>query len=130
MLKLDENALICDFAETYHIFDFRALPARRAATLAAGLHDNSRIKLKAAGLPCASETLLLALAVDHLGFIAWSKTQDGQKNRNRPASIYSRLMGLEQQKTNEVAAFDSAEAFERAMQKIERKGASAEWRQN
>lgn len=34
MLNLSEDALICDFAETYHIYDYRSLPLRLVATLA------------------------------------------------------------------------------------------------
>jgi len=46
MIKLDENALICDFAETYHIYDYRQLPPTRVAVFACGLRDDSRIKMK------------------------------------------------------------------------------------
>lgn len=44
MLRLDETAVICDFAETYNIYDYRSLPAFRAATFAVGLRNDSRIK--------------------------------------------------------------------------------------
>lgn len=33
------------------------------------------------------ETYLLADAVDSLRFLAWAKSKDGQKNRNRPKAI-------------------------------------------
>lgn len=46
MLSTDRDALICDMAETYHIYDMRALPVETLATLACGLRDDSRIKLK------------------------------------------------------------------------------------
>ena len=46
MIETDESALICDFAETYHIYDYRALPVSYAATLAYGLRSDSRIRLK------------------------------------------------------------------------------------
>ena len=49
MIRFDEDALICDLAETYHIYDYRSLPVKLVATLSAGLRDDSRIKLKAAG---------------------------------------------------------------------------------
>ena len=37
MLNAGEDELVCDFAETYHILDLRALPVPLAATLAWGL---------------------------------------------------------------------------------------------
>ena len=37
MIALDQNALICDFAETYGIYNYRALPVSLLATLAVGL---------------------------------------------------------------------------------------------
>lgn len=42
MAALDEDALICDFAETYHL-RFDELPKDYAAVLAAGLPYTSRI---------------------------------------------------------------------------------------
>ena len=41
MIATDEDALICDFAETYHIYDYRSLDVEYAATLAYGLRDDS-----------------------------------------------------------------------------------------
>ena len=45
MIQTDEDALICDLAETYGIFDYRQLPADQVAVFAFGLRDDSRIKL-------------------------------------------------------------------------------------
>ena len=45
MLKKDEEALICDFAETYHIYDYKRLPLTTVAALAVGLRENSRLKM-------------------------------------------------------------------------------------
>ena len=118
MIATDEDALVCDFAETYQVFDYKSLPARFAATLAAGLRENSRIKLKMTGMPCTSETLLLAMAVDRLSLLFWSKTEDGQKNRNRPESIYMRILGLNEKPENNVVAFASGSDFETARQRI------------
>ena len=44
MAARDEDALVCDMAETYHIFDYRALPLFLAARLACGLREDSRSK--------------------------------------------------------------------------------------
>ena len=32
MIKTDEDALICDLAETYQIYDYKSLPAYMVAT--------------------------------------------------------------------------------------------------
>ena len=58
MVALDEDALICDFAETYHIYDYRRLPVEYAATLAYGLRENSRIRMVQSGLKVELNTLL------------------------------------------------------------------------
>lgn len=44
------DELVCDMAETYHVFDLRALPVETLATLAVGLRENSRVKMKMAGI--------------------------------------------------------------------------------
>lgn len=74
MIAKDKNALICDMAETYKVFDLRALPVPMLATLAAGLRDDSRIKIKLSGARAATDTLLLASIADALNFLAWAKT--------------------------------------------------------
>lgn len=71
MINLDEGALVCDFAETYHIYDYRLLPAGLAATLAVGLGENSRIKRlvkkKRTGQTVSNTELLLAALIDRVG---------------------------------------------------------------
>ena len=69
MIVLDEDALSCDFAETYHIHNYRALPASLAATLAVGLRDDSRIKMKLSDRKASVETILLAGIMDRLSVI-------------------------------------------------------------
>ncbi len=41
MISRDEDALICDLAETYQIYNYKSLPARLVATLSVGLRDDS-----------------------------------------------------------------------------------------
>ena len=41
MMALDREALLCDLAETYGIYDVRALPVSTLAVLASGLRENS-----------------------------------------------------------------------------------------
>lgn len=73
MILLDEDALICDFAETYHVFDYRALPASLAATLAVGLRDNSRIKMRISDRKASIDTIILAGIMDRLSVMTNGK---------------------------------------------------------
>lgn len=115
MIRTDEDALICDFAETYHVFDYRSLPPKLAATLAAGLHESSRIKRAISGRTMSLDTMLWAVIADRLGLLLWLKTKDGQKGRNRPESFVDLLNGTRE---NETAGFDTPEDFEAERQRI------------
>ena len=115
MIARNENALICDFAETYHIYDWRELPVKRAAIYAAGLPDDSRIKRELAGVKLKTDALLLAQIADALNILVWFKTEDGHRNVNRPKSILQSLMEDDTQKYME---FDSIEEYEAARKRI------------
>lgn len=117
MLDLDEEALICDLAETYGIFDYESLPVQTVATLSIGLRGDSRIKLKAAGRKLGTTDALLATIADYLAMIFWTKTKDGQKGRNRPKSIREALENGNK-KDNEIVGFESVEEFERAREAL------------
>lgn len=119
MIASDEDALICDLAETYQIYDYRSLPPSVIATFSIGLRDNSRIKLKMSGNKYPLETILLASAVDKLSLLVWAKSKDAEKGRNRPHSIVESL--LEINKPREYLTFSSAEEYERAMAEINNK---------
>lgn len=110
MLACDENALVCDFAETYHILNWRSLPARLAATLAAGFRPESRMMLKLSGAAAPMESLLLSIIADALRIMVWQNTRDGQTGKNPPQSIFERL-SCAQGAESSAAGFDSAEDF-------------------
>ena len=93
MLALDEDALICDLAETYNIYDYRSLPVTLVATFSIGLRDNSRIKMKIADSKVDNETMFLASIVDRLSMLIWMQSEDGRNNTNRPKSILADLLG-------------------------------------
>ena len=82
-----EDDLICDFAETYHVLNWRELPLKLAATLAFGLPQSSRSKMRLNGLSTPMETLLLAKITDLLATWVWWNSEDGAKKRNAPKSI-------------------------------------------
>lgn len=112
MIATDEAALICDFAETYRLYDYRELPARRAAILACGLRPDARIVQKITGARAPIDTLLRVIMADALKILVWQNTKDGAKGRNRPASILLELLGKEdEQQQTTYEAFDTAEDF-------------------
>ena len=112
MIKVDEDALICDLAETYQIYDYRQLPLKMVAVFSYGLKDDSRIKMKLSGQTVPSDTLLLASMVDKLNTLVWFKTKDGQKGKNMPPSIVSLLTGNEKSDVNkDMVVFNSGEDF-------------------
>jgi hypothetical protein len=112
MIRIDENALICDLAETYHIYDYRQLPLSLVAVFSCGLREDSRIMLRLANQQVSLDTMLLALAADRLSTLVWFKTKDGQKGKNRPAMI-SESLGSDQRQEKDVTVFESGEDFER-----------------
>ena len=122
MIKTDESALICDLAETYHVFDYRSLPVKLVATFSVGLRENSRIKMKMAGMKYEFKTLLLASILDGVNIGNWMRSD---KNRSdKPESMVNRLLGISQEDMDEREVFLSAEEFEqKRMELIENGGA-------
>ena len=113
MIELDEDALICDLAETYHIFDYRSLPLQLVATLSAGLRDDARIKLKASGNPVGLDTMILAAVADNLTMF---RAGMDKKNRGKPFLFTEALYGETQKQ--KVRGFKTAEQFEAALKRI------------
>lgn len=107
MVRTDEDALICDFAETYNIYDYKRLPLTTAAALAIGLRDDSRIKMKLSGAVATTEIQLLAAAVDRLSLLVWAQTKDASRGQNRPPSILEAF----NRKETDNAAYESGEDF-------------------
>ena len=95
MIKKDEDALICDFAETYNIYDYKSLPLKMVGSLALGLRDNSRIKMAMTGSQASSEVMLMAAMVDRLSLLVWMKTKDAEKGKNKPKSILESMTSEE-----------------------------------
>ena len=64
MIAQYEPELICDFAETYHILDYTALPVSLLVTLFSGLGEGSRVQQRLNGERVPLRTLLLAAMVE------------------------------------------------------------------
>ena len=114
MINLDEDALVCDLAETYQIYDYKQLPLNQVAVFAYGLPDNSRIKQIMSDQIVPLETTLLASIVDRLSLSLWLQTKDGQKGVNRPTSIAEMLTKNHKEERDErdYLVFESGEDFE------------------
>src|SRR5699024_4912695 len=112
MIKTDEDALICDLAETYQIYDYRQLPVHLVAVFAFGLKDNSRIKMKLNEQTVPMETILLASISDKLSTLIWFQTEDGQKGKSRPVSLVDLFTNKSSRETKkDVIVFNSGEDF-------------------
>lgn len=115
MLKTDEDALICDLAETYHIFDIKAVSVTTLARLSCGLRENSRIKMKLTNREVSFDTWLYAAVLDELRWLHWAKTKDGDRNRNHPKPI---LEVISKKNEDKPTSFNSKEEFDRCREKI------------
>lgn len=119
MIAIGEDELICDLAETYQIYDYKKLPARKAAVFASGLRNNSRIKMKMSGCDTPLETMIQASIADRIGLLVWMQSEDGHKKRNRPESILKLILGnLDTESSAEV--FVSGEEFEKEWVRLSR----------
>lgn len=112
MLAICPDELTCDIAETYGVFDIRALTATLASVLAAGLREGSRVQMRLQKQTVPFDTLLLALVADRLGLQLWAGSKDARHNRNRPQSIVEQL--TQGQDKEELKTFKTAAEFEAA----------------
>lgn len=113
MYDLDKDALLCDLAETYHIYDFKSLPLTKIAIFAKGLREDSRIRMKMSESKFNVKESLLAGILDRLTLILYSKTKDAEKGRN-----YPKLLLDEVEKKEEIKGFMSGEDFEKIRKRI------------
>ena len=116
MVAEGEDELICDMAQTYHIWNWRELPLRTAAILACGLPEDSRVMRKLRGEKISLGTKLQAAMLDSLTTLVWFQTEDGKKHRNRPPSMLRKLIGAEPE--TKLEGFETAEEFEAERKRI------------
>ena len=115
LLALDEDALICDLAETYHILDYKSVPVKTLAALTAGLNEDARSTRKAAGGKAPLRILLPAAILDQLSMLVWMQSKDGQKGINRPKSLVKAMTIGE---TEQVKSFRTADEFQEERERI------------
>ena len=117
MVADDEDSLICDFAQYYHVLSWRALPLSLSATLAAGLPPESRCMQKLSGLNCSPELLFMARISDDLHRWLWWHSKEGQDGTNQPVSLLDQLFGRKKERM--CRGFESGEAFMAALRAFE-----------
>ena len=112
MLHADREALLCDFAEYYHVYDLQALPLLTVAALAVGLRGDSRIEMKLAGLKEVPQTFMNAMIADKLTLIHYYLTAD----QTTPTPTLFRDVMFADTKTNSNTwgGYDSVDEFEAA----------------
>lgn len=114
MIRVGEDALICDLAETYHVFDWRSLPVKTVVTLACGLDADSRIMMLLSGQRWKTSTIMQAAIVDRLSLLCWAQSKDAAKGRNRPKMILDAINAEQKKEPQKTKGFRSGEDFLKA----------------
>ena len=112
MLAHNKNALICDLAEEYQIYDWRRVPVKTLGILAAGLRHNSRVVMQQSGEEFPMDTLIMAAMADATRYLLYALT--AKKGDNPPPSFVEALSQKQEEKEERVFAtgadFDAARA--------------------
>lgn len=117
MISIGEDLLICDFAETYRIYDYKQLPVPYAAILAVGLREDSRIRMKMAESKGTFQERMMTMIYDLVNVIRYYHTQDAYDGVNQPESVYMKLFDKNykpKEEKNEYMRFKTGEDFKRA----------------
>lgn len=113
MINTDEEALICDFAETYHIYNYRSLPLHMAGIYACGLRQDARIIMAMSKTKLTADQTMLAMISDNTRMLAWLNSADGMRGVNRPKSLVEILLGnVKQNVTSGIEAFETGQDFD------------------
>lgn len=116
MMNLDKDALLCDLAETYHIYDYRSLPLHMVGIFACGLREDSRIMMKISETKVNTVQTLLALIADNTRLIAWLQSSDGARGTNRPKSLLSAING--EHRESNIETFDNGNEFDNEWKRL------------
>ena len=117
MIATDEDSLICDLAQYYHVFDYRSMTVESVATLAAGLPEDSRIMRKLYNQNISKSELMLAAIYDDFNYFLYSLTPDGKKGIGKPVSIVEKWMNINDDE-QQIMAFDSVNSYEKTKERI------------
>lgn len=123
MIAIDEDALVCDLAQTYSIYDYKQLPPKTIAAFSVGLEDKSRIKMKLSGLTVRIETMLLAQIADAINTLVWMNSKECRNGSKRPKSLIKAILNPD--KDEKIKSFRSGSDFDSYRREIIRKGGYA-----
>jgi len=112
ILKKDEGAVLCDFAEVYHIYNLRDFDAGYISALAAGLDENSRTVRMMSDVSASLDEILTAMIVDRLSYILYALA--AKKGTKKPDSMVEALIKKSKQDERKYKIFSSPEEFEKA----------------
>lgn len=113
IIKENEDDLVCDLMQYYHISNWRSYSPFFISTLTFGLPDESRIMKALSGMKYSIDRMLIAVIADKLSLLWWAKTVDGQKNQNRPKSFVDILIGnVKKEESKDIITFNTPEEFE------------------
>ena len=113
MLSTDKDMFFCDMWETYQVKDYKALPVETLAVLASGLREDSRIRMKMAGMEYVPLELLAAYCADKLAYILHVV---GEKEGTDPPN---RLIDIVMKKTpQKTSGFASGADFEEERRRL------------
>lgn len=110
--------MICDLAETYHILNYKELSPNLVATLLIGLRDNSRVKMKVNDTKLTIDQMMMAMVVDNLQFLSWTKTKDARHGKYKQKSILKTLMGEYEKQKDDLISFETVEEYEEYMKQF------------
>lgn len=108
MYQLDKDALLCDLAEVYGIFDFRAVPLKTLSILACGLRSDSRIRMKIDGINELRNLEIMAHIADELALIRFFLTRS--KKSDPLPELFTDHLITERSEGSQVV-FESGKAF-------------------
>ncbi|MFP3156340.1 DUF5361 domain-containing protein [Lachnospiraceae bacterium ZAX-1] len=116
MMKEGKDELVCDFAEYYHVnlSEIENYKLSYIATLALGLREDSRTRMKMSNRKYSMSTQLAGFQIDLLQYLVWFQTKDASKGRNRPNPILKE----KEKKNTDHLSFGTAEEFEAKMREI------------
>lgn len=118
-VSLDEDSLTCDFAETYHIYNWRSFPGRYIATLAVGLRQNSRIRMKASGVMADLDSSMLAMIRDDLETILYTLVKSRtRKHIAKPEYIAEKVIRGDTKQVQEYQGYDDSLDYEKAWERL------------
>lgn len=115
MISLDEDALYCDLAEYYGLYDWKSIGLLNLSKLACGLRDESRIMQKLSGSKVKRDSIILAGILDRLSLLIYAQSKDARHNRNRPKSLVDVLT---ENKETQNQGFYTSEDYENKRKEI------------